>query len=271
MSFEKRRRISRKLPRSRFLIYLLLPILLTQPSSLAETCRPIVVETAVIDGSPKAPSRKLYVSIGNQMSLPLESMQITVETASGEKSISMPSPLSALQWQTASVDISKEDHSEILLLVRYRVAGQDNAIMKTVPVNQSDRDGVGGLFEVLLPALLGMMGVLSGVALTAYLTARREIRQAKSEWSKLLFQTYQIHYRLFFQRVSGTMSLSLIERYFDDLKSSALVTPKMQGLMDELRAELGAETDANKQQTSRDEFLEKFIRLIVGEAGQEFC
>ena len=246
------------------LLHLLFAFPQVQPS---EESWPIMIETVVIHDQ-KNQNNILYVTVGNQTTMALESLGVSLDTTSGTKPIDMATALNSHQWRTSSVELPQRIDDEAVLRVKYTIAGINSEVTKPVQLSRTTPDARPDSLPVILPALLGILGVLSGSAVTAYFTARREAKQANLEWSKLLFQTYQSEYRLFCQRVSGTVALALISRHFDDLQNTAIVPPKMHSLMEQLRLNL---TNPTKKppQVARDEFLERFLVLITNAGGKD--
>ena len=170
------------------------------------------------------------------------------------------SNLSPRQWQTVSIPVPTLGSNNFIVVVEYTAAGMRNVIAEPVLLGNSAGQHIGPLLARVLPGLVGILGTIVGVVVVAGFARQRESRRFGFEWSKFVFERFELQYRRFVRRTGGTLEPQQMKSYFEQLEDTALVTPQMRRSFKETLRKMESETDKKAKAQHRDSFLDEFLR-----------
>lgn len=162
-----------------------------------------------------------------------------------------------ITW-TRSLDGRESAYVEVRYAARGRSAGFLAPLNRRLP---SEADAVNSTVVV---AGLGLLGTLAAVWLAETFAVRRDRRQRRQEWNRMLLDRYEPAYRSFLATWGGAASADLLVQRFEVLRREAHVPASLRAMYESTLAELrGAGTEGARQAAAGN--LQRAVDALLAE------
>jgi hypothetical protein len=111
------------------------------------------------------------------------------------------------------------------LFVKYKYNNQDHSLARAILHPTSAKKDT--IWPTLIPVISSLVGAILGAWLLNYYTSQRERSRARFEWSKMLFEKYELAYRDFLRGWANSPIPLVLETQFNALQDNSLVPPSI--------------------------------------------